>query len=57
MHARPTDLFRAIRHYAGKIQTMRDEIRTERFLAALPADIAKDIGWPDHFCDRRVPRK
>ena len=32
------NLFRTFRRYAGKIQTMRDEIRTERLLNALPAE-------------------
>lgn len=43
----PRSLFGALRVYAGKVQTMRNTIRTERFLASLPADIRKDIGWPD----------
>jgi hypothetical protein len=50
------NIFRAIRHYAGKVQTMRDEIRTERFLNSLPADIRKDIGWPDAYAGRRGRR-
>jgi hypothetical protein len=48
----PLNLVRSIRHYAGKIQTFRNELRTERFLESLPAEIQKDIGWPDRF-DRR----
>lgn len=46
------DLFRAVRHYAGKIRTMQNELRTERFMNSLPADLRKDIGWPDRFTDR-----
>jgi hypothetical protein len=45
----PLNIVRSIRHYAGKVQTIRNEIRTERFLEGLPADIRKDIGWPDRF--------
>jgi hypothetical protein len=37
---------RAIRHYVGKAQTLRNERRAERFLDSLPAAIRKDIGWP-----------
>ena len=37
------------RQYAGKLKTMRDEIRTRRMLDALPADMRKDIGWPDRY--------
>ena len=37
MTAFTPSLFRTIRRYAGKIQTMRDDIRTRRLLNALPA--------------------
>ena len=56
MNAVTPSLFRAISRYAGKLRTMRDEIRTERFLSSLPADIRKDIGWPDIHAGRRDPR-
>ncbi len=46
------DIFRAVRHYAGKIRTIHNEIRTERFMNSLPDDIRKDIGWPDRFARR-----
>ena len=48
--------FRAIRRYAGKIRTLRDDIRTERFLNSLPAEIRKDIGWPDRHAGLRRRR-
>ncbi|MGX5840370.1 hypothetical protein ACWGTI_06600 [Mesorhizobium sp. ArgA1] len=38
-----------VQHYVGKIRTMRNEVRTQRFLNSLPADIRKDIGWPDMY--------
>jgi hypothetical protein len=38
---------RTAKHYAGKLRTMRQEVRTRRFIDSLPADIRKDIGWPD----------
>lgn len=50
----PLNLVRSIRHYAGKIQTIRNEYKTERFLESLPADIRKDIGWPDRFDGART---
>ena len=56
MTAFTPNIFRAIRHYAGKVQTMRDDIRTERFLNSLPADVRKDIGWPDTYAARRARR-
>jgi hypothetical protein len=37
------------RQYAGKLKTMRDEARTRRMLDSLPADMRKDIGWPDRY--------
>jgi hypothetical protein len=45
----PLNVVRSIRQYAGKVQTLRNQTRTERFLNSLPADIRKDIGWPDRF--------
>ncbi|MBZ9679010.1 hypothetical protein [Mesorhizobium sp. ES1-1] len=45
-------ILRGMRHYVGKVRTMRNEIRTQRFMNSLPADIRKDIGWPDMYDDR-----
>lgn len=56
MNAQPITLIRAIRRYAGKIQTMHNEIRTERLMNSLPNQIRKDIGWPDNYSDRRAQR-
>jgi hypothetical protein len=50
------DIFRTIRHYAGKVRTMHNEIRTERLMNSLPTSIRKDIGWPDRFDARRADR-
>jgi hypothetical protein len=49
-------MFRSLSHYAGKVRTMHDEIRTERVLNSLPEGIRKDIGWPDSFPKRLVRR-
>ena len=46
-------ILRSVQHYVGKIRTMRNEIRTQRFMNSLPADIRKDIGWPDMYSERR----
>ena len=46
-------LIGAFRQYAGKLKTMRDEIRTRRMLDALPAELRKDIGWPDRYPELR----
>jgi hypothetical protein len=56
MTASTPSLFRALRRYAGKIQTMRDDMRTKRVMNGLPESIRKDIGWPDLYTDRRAGR-
>lgn len=43
----PFTILHTMKRYVGKVRTMRNEIRTERFLNALPADLRADIGWPD----------
>ncbi|MBZ9759932.1 hypothetical protein LB553_03445 [Mesorhizobium sp. CA8] len=45
-------ILRSVQHYVGRIRTVRNEIRTQRFLNNLPADIRKDIGWPDLYTGR-----
>jgi uncharacterized protein YjiS (DUF1127 family) len=40
---------RALAHYVGKVQTIRNEARTRRALDSLPASLRKDIGWPDRY--------
>ncbi|MCB1470200.1 MAG: hypothetical protein KDK08_24335 [Rhizobiaceae bacterium] len=49
--------FRSVQRYAGKIRTIRDEIRTERFMNSLSESIRKDVGWPDHYQRRGGPRR
>ena len=56
MAALTPNLFRTIGRYAGKIRTLRDDIRTERLLNSLSTQTRKDIGWPDQFTDRRIKR-
>ncbi len=41
------------RPYAGKLKTMRNEARTARLLDSLPAELRKDIGWPDRYFELR----
>jgi hypothetical protein len=43
----------AMRHYAGTIRKIRNEIRTERMLNSLPSHIRADIGWPDRYARPR----
>ncbi len=43
----------AFRQYVGKLQTIRNEVRTQRMLDSLPADLRKDIGWPDRYPEIR----
>ena len=46
-------LLAAMRHYAGRIRTIRNEIRTERMLGSLSPQMRADIGWPDRYGRRR----
>lgn len=48
--------FRAVGRYTASFRAMRDEVRTERLLNALPDSIRKDIGWPDSYAARRARR-
>ncbi|QAZ43984.1 hypothetical protein C1M53_14570 [Mesorhizobium sp. Pch-S] len=43
----------SLHRYVGKIRTIRNEIRTERLLNSLSADIRSDIGWPDMYSGLR----
>jgi hypothetical protein len=45
--------FHSVMRYVGKIRTIRNEIRTERFMCTLPEELRKDIGWPDAFRARQ----
>jgi uncharacterized protein YjiS (DUF1127 family) len=54
MAAFTPSLFRTIARYAGKIRTLRDDMRTRRLLNSLSDQTRRDIGWPDQFSDRRV---
>ncbi|WP_157016140.1 hypothetical protein [Mesorhizobium xinjiangense] len=42
-----------ISHLAVAVRERRSRARTERIIGTLPADIRKDIGWPDTW-DRRA---
>ncbi len=48
-------VFATLRAYVGKVRTIRNEIRTERQLNALPAHVRADIGWPDRYMKDRNP--
>jgi len=45
-----------ISRYAANLRALRDDIRTERILNSLPADVRKDIGWPEIYSGRRSRR-
>jgi hypothetical protein len=40
-------LFGMLRHRLAYWREIRQEIRTERVMNALPPEVRKDIGWPD----------
>ena len=53
MNTLAPSLFRTLRRYAGKLQTMRNDRHTRRLIQALPASTRKDIGWSDLHQDQR----
>ena len=57
MTAFTPDLSGHVRHYAGKIRTMRDEIRTRAFPEFASRRIRKDIGWPDRYPQATARRR
>ncbi|MGE0500967.1 MAG: hypothetical protein AB7I79_04820 [Rhizobiaceae bacterium] len=46
------DPIQVISRYARFFRDFRDDRRTERLIAQLPANIRKDIGWPDGYRQR-----
>jgi len=46
-----------IGRYAANLRALREDIRTERILNSLPADLRKDIGWPEIYAGRRSRRR
>lgn len=44
---------RLMRRYAQHMRALRDDIRTERIMESLSADIRRDIGWPAVYHGRR----
>lgn len=56
MPAHTPSLVRAIHRYAGKLRTLRDDVRMAHFMYSLPEDMRKDLGWPD-FSNDRVTRQ
>lgn len=40
-------ILNTITRLAGSYRDMRRLSRTERMISALPAEVRKDIGWPD----------
>ena len=52
--ARDSNLFpQSLRRTLERVRRVRDHVRTERALGALPEYIRKDIGWPDRFAEQR----
>jgi hypothetical protein len=45
-----------VRRFAANWQAWREEVRTENMIDRLPANIRKDIGWPDAKAARRAAR-
>ena len=43
----------ALRRTIARVRRLREQVRTEQALGALPEYIQKDIGWPDRFAEQR----
>lgn len=43
-----------LQHTFARVRRMREQVRTELALGALPEHIQKDIGWPDRFSEHRL---
>lgn len=49
-----TDFFPSrLRRTIARVRSLRQHVRTEQALGALPEYIRKDIGWPDRFAEER----
>ncbi|MGE0282615.1 MAG: hypothetical protein AB7P20_18655 [Rhizobiaceae bacterium] len=44
----------ALRRTIARVRRLRQQVRTEQALGALPEYIQKDIGWPDRFAEQRA---
>jgi hypothetical protein len=44
-------LLNAFDRYLVGFRVRRDMARTERMISSLPAEVQKDIGWPDAYDD------
>lgn len=42
-----------LRRAIARVRRLRQQVRTEQALGALPEYIQKDIGWPDRFAEQR----
>jgi hypothetical protein len=47
MPSLPVTVYAAVSGYISRRAAIRAAIRTERVIGALPAQMRKDIGWPD----------
>lgn len=54
MHNPP--LFLSVRRFVSHWRAWREEVRTEYLIDRLPAQIHRDIGWPDIKAARRKAR-
>ena len=50
-------IFDPLWRYARRLRAERNQILAEQLLASLPAELRKDIGWPDGCFDRGAWRE
>lgn len=56
MTSNSRSVFGPIRRFAAHWKAWREEVRTEIIIERLPANIRKDIGWPDAKAARHAAR-
>ncbi len=50
-------IFSSIGRIAAEFSAARARLRTERAIRSLPAELQKDIGWPDALDNDKVYRR
>lgn len=56
MHYIDFGIVQTVRRLLTDFAAYREELRTERYLNALPDHVLKDIGWPDAYAERLARR-
>jgi hypothetical protein len=50
-------VYSVLSHLAAEWREAREQARTRRIIDSLPAEVQKDIGWPDTHAIREAARR